>query len=173
MRTKLIVVALVFLVASSTAGVLWDNALQTVRQAITPVGQLELEKLGNLYKAKSFKDVVAEAEQIRQNPQYTSVSAKLLYLEWAADRQIGDVLNGKRLEQQFLKSYPKDDWGADMYWANALDALALADYSEADSNFGIIERDYATTPLARQVLQIQNNLIDAEHLATTRQGYSG
>jgi len=122
------------------------------------IGRLHILRLTCLYKAKQYKAVATETNLCLEDDRYPRRGTQLLYLAWAACRRVGEHEKSSALGARFLKSYPTHPLAADVLYANAMGALAQAEYKKAHGVLSRIAREFPDSRVGGRVEKLLKRL---------------
>src|SRR4051794_39939276 len=112
-------------------------------------------RLKYLYVAHRFRDAAREAATYDADKRCKPYLPQILYLEWLTLRRLDRASDAKRAQATFFERFPENPLGADMYFADAMTAVAASDYDEALRQLEMIEARYATSKLIPRVKEIR------------------
>jgi hypothetical protein len=141
-----------------------DVRLAGLPSGAPPVGaqllqpEIELGNLKNLYLAGRLEELLSRCGRAEHDERFSDRQPQLLYLEWVAERKLGNDMESGRLENIFLERYPREVFAADMYFEQAVCLLAGAQYQAADSKFAMIQNYFPHSKLAERAEQIRRQL---------------
>lgn len=115
-------------------------------------------RLKYLFEARQFDDIMAEAPALIEDEKSASYRPQIIYITWVTNRRKDKHDRADRLQQQFLKRYPKHPLAADIYFSTAMTALAAADYAEAARLLEIIQYRFPDSSLQKRVKEIQERM---------------
>jgi hypothetical protein len=115
-------------------------------------------KLAGLYSSNRFADVVSGCDEAENDDQYKSSRPRILYVQWAAERKLGDIAVSDRVEDTFLREFPEHFLAADMYFKDAKCLLADGQYEEADKKLAMIEDRFPQSPIVDKVQETRKSL---------------
>jgi hypothetical protein len=162
MNLKIVIVAIVFWLASGIGGALWGRINVYLRQLRTPVGVWEMEKVKDSYKAGRFQEALSESQHAAQDERCGEYRPQFLYVEWIVTRRLGRMDESKQIERLFLRKFPGDALGAEMYYASAMKCLANGNYHDAESALFVIENSYSNSRLSKTAKAINDRLLGTE-----------
>lgn len=121
-------------------------------------GRIVVTRMTYLYKAEDYAVVAAEADQCLNEQRYPSRRVQILYLAWASFRRLGQREKAEPLATAFLESFPTHQLAADILYAKAMEALAQADYGEAQTLLERTKREFPESRLAKRVDELLGRL---------------
>jgi hypothetical protein len=121
-------------------------------------GRSALLRLKYLYASDKLKEIPPEALAYRSDRRCETVLPQILYIEWSTLRRLDRQEEAKRVQATFLERFPDNVLGADMYFANAVTALAASDHEEAVRQLDIIEARYPQSKLVPRAKEIRGRL---------------
>lgn len=156
MKRKALAVAVLMWCVSAVGGVLWGHA-ESANQEL-PATQSEIQTLQVLYRAKLFHEAVTESEKAQTNPELQSIRPEAMYVEWAAQRQLGEADTAAQIARRLLQEYPEKLVCADVHFTRAIDSLAAANYAAALTELNVTRVKYPGTNVAVEAERILRNL---------------
>jgi hypothetical protein len=164
MRRKVIVVALVFWIISVIGGATWGRLEQYFHQRAIPPGQVEINDLRDLYKARLFDEVLAECQRAERNAIYLDCEPQIMYIRWATHRRLGRFEDAEHDKEAFIGRFSMHPLAADMHFSTAMDSLAAEDYQMAEQEMNIVQNKFGSTMAAKRSRNILRHLHVAEKL---------
>src|SRR5580658_8928115 len=76
--------------------------------------------LAELFDARRYQDLVSECESLEGDPQYLGAEPQILYIQWVAERKLGNSVESDRIERSFLQQFPRDSLAAEFHFADAM-----------------------------------------------------
>jgi hypothetical protein len=151
-----------------------DRAAEYAKAALaassdpTIYGRAAVIRLKSLYQDGRMNDVMREAARFQSDQRCQSYLSQILYLAWTSSRRENMKEEADRAQEAFLKRYPEHPFGADMYFASALGAMAEGEYSKAlcllknvEAGYGRSRDMYLVKRVKEQIEQImQHNTAD-------------
>ena len=122
--------------------------------------------LAELFDAGRYQDLISECDSLQSEPQYSSAAPQILYIQWVADRKLGNLPESDRIQQSFLQQFPTDSLVAQFDFADAMQLLIDQKFQQADAKLEMITKDFPKTDVAARCAQIRKNL--DQELATAK-----
>jgi tetratricopeptide (TPR) repeat protein len=121
-------------------------------------GKAAMLRLKYLYEAGLFDKVAEETPKFREDKRCEKYLPQIIYIAWVTHRRENRPEEAQKLQDTFLKQYPKHPLCADMYFASAMTALAASNYDEALRQLEIIEYRYSTSAVSTKAKQVRERL---------------
>lgn len=96
-----------------------------------PRGRAAMLRLKFLYGAGELERVIEESDRYLEDPGARPQQPQILYIRWVAARQLNLQVIAGAAHDRFLRAYDSHPLAADLYFADAMEALARSDYDEA------------------------------------------
>jgi outer membrane protein assembly factor BamD (BamD/ComL family) len=158
MKTKVAIVATLFWLVALIGGGLWPRFEQYLQLRRTPPGLLEVQKLNDLYSAGLLREALQECDRADGDARYSAYEPQILFVQWAANRQLGKQEEADRVQQVFLSRFPDNRLSADMHLATAMSLLEAGKYAQANRELMAAEERFAGQEPTAQVQQIRTKL---------------
>jgi hypothetical protein len=152
MKRKLAIVSLLSLLV----GNLWGRFELEWRQMMAPPGQAEVRALCDLYDGGLLTELQDSSNRDLSDARYTAYFPRILYIRWETARRLSMGAEADRIRSRFLLQFPRDPFGADMLWEEAMRLLAAGNYSAADGVLSAIMNRYPASPLRDRAEEILN-----------------
>ena len=123
-------------------------------------GRVAVQRLFYLYGARQMDLVIKENEIRLADPRCRPYLRSLLYIEWLTRRHVGDAEAARHVMGEFLAKFPLDARAADMYVAQALDAMALGELDESIRLLEYVERNFPACGNIGDVRRLRRQLRD-------------
>lgn len=121
--------------------------------------RIAVTRMTYLYKTEDYATVATQVDQWLREQRYPSHRAQLLYLAWASFRRLGEREKADTLADAFLASYPTEPLAADILYAKAMEALAQADYKQAQALLEKTKHEFPESPLGKRVDELLARLV--------------
>ena len=115
-------------------------------------------RLKYLYGAGRLDEIIREARTYQADERCKPRLAEIMYISWVSQRRQNLPAGAEGIRKSFLAKFPDHLLGADMYFAQAMTALAASDYEEALRLLEIIEYRYPTSRILPKAKQIRQRL---------------
>lgn len=112
------------------------------------------------YEAEDFEKLFTLSDAYRNSESIGDYRPQVLYITWVAARRDNRPHLAASVRESFLGDYASHALAADMYFAEAMEALARSDYEEAQRLFEYISYRYPDSRLIERVKEIQERLAD-------------
>ncbi|MEO1236723.1 MAG: hypothetical protein AAFX76_08045 [Planctomycetota bacterium] len=133
---------------SGTSGVSWGGG----------GGKAVMMSLKYLYEAEDFEGLFALSDRYRDDEAVGGFRPQVLYITWVAARRTDRPHLAKTVRQSFLGGYAAHPLAADIYFAEAMEALARSDYDEAQRLLEYVVYRYPESRLIPRVEEIRKRL---------------
>lgn len=174
MTRKLVIISILGLLLSVMAGVMSPSIEHWWTERGIPPGQQMVKRLSQYYQAELYERALAQAKEERDKAENAAYRPQILYIEWVANRRIGQIEQTAVAKAAFLESYPDHRLAADLHFADAMTLLANSEYEQASEKLMLIERkwpDAKVTVRAKKInswLKTTNKVADVQQM---RNGY--
>jgi outer membrane protein assembly factor BamD (BamD/ComL family) len=118
-----------------------------------------------LYAAGLFDQFRSGCQRAEGDRRYSAWQPQILYLEWVAERKLGNTEDGDRRRDIFLSRYPGHALAAGMYFEQAMRLLADGQYDSAKRRLATIVDDFPQSNIAREA-QVMLGQLDAVALSS-------
>jgi len=125
-------------------------------------GKAVMLSLKYQYEAENYEGLFALSDEYRGNELVGAYRAQVLYITWVAARRNDRAHLAKSVREDFLGDYPGHLLAADIYFAQAMEALARSDYEEAQRLLEYVSYRYPDSRLITRVEEIQKRLAEQE-----------
>jgi len=159
MKTKAVVVALVFWFCSIIIGGGWGS-LETYMNGRPTASEVELQKLQMLYSERNFGDVVKECHDVEHDDSYLACRAQVLYIHWMACRSSGDQQQSYEIGRQFLFHYPEHELGIEMRFEYAKTMIDESRYGDALREIDYIQAHYPAADITWEMRLMRTQLAE-------------
>ena len=113
-----------------------------------------------LYEAKDFEALFTLSDKHRDTEAVGAYRPQVLYITWVAARRADRPHLAEIVRESFLTDYAAHTLAADIYFAEAMDALARSDYDAAQRLLEYIVYRYPESRLINRVEDIRKRLDD-------------
>jgi hypothetical protein len=127
--------------------------------------EVGLRNLKDLYAAGLFDQFRSGCQRAEGDRRYSAWQPQILYLEWVAERKLGNTEDGDRRRDIFLSRYPGHALAAGMYFEQAMRLLADGQYDSAKRRLATIVDDFPQSNIAREA-QVMLGQLDAVALSS-------
>lgn len=128
-------------------------------------GRAVMLSLKYAYEAEDFEKLFALSDAYRGAEETGAYRPQVLYISWVAARRDNRPHLAKTVREAFLSGYAGHPLAADIYFAEAMEALARSDYDEAQRLLEYIVYRYPDSRLIKRVEEIQQRLTSQETAA--------
>jgi tetratricopeptide (TPR) repeat protein len=122
-------------------------------------GKAALVRLMYLCEGKEYAQVIEMASRCEDDRRCKPYAAHILYVAWVAARRANRKPDAHKIQERFLKTFPKHPLCADMYYDCAMAALARRDPKEALRLLDIIEYRFPKSSIMRKVKSIRPQIM--------------
>jgi hypothetical protein len=119
-----------------------------------------LRNLKDLYAAGRFGAVLARCARAEHDQRYSDRQPQILYIRFAAERNLGDAVGSARLRDLFLERYPNDALAAYMYFDQGISLLAEGNYQRARDRFTAIDERFPNSGVAERAKEFEMHLVE-------------
>jgi outer membrane protein assembly factor BamD (BamD/ComL family) len=123
-----------------------------------PVNPTIESHLTELFDAGQYQDVINECESDESEPRYARSQPRILYIQWVAQRKLGNLADSDRTKDAFLEQFPNHTLAAEFHFADAMQLLVDQNYQAADKKLAAIETDFPTADVTRRCAETRKNL---------------
>ena len=125
-------------------------------------GRAVMLSLKYRYEQEDYAALFALNDQYRDDKRVGAYRLQALYITWVAARRSDRPHLAKAVREAFLGDYAGHPLAADIYFAEAMEALARSDYDEAQRLLEYIAYRYPDSRLIARVQEIQGRLAAQE-----------
>ena len=123
-----------------------------------PRGRAAMLRLKFLYGAGELERVIEESDRHLEDPGVRAQQPQILYIRWVAARQLDLQAVAGAAHDRFLQEHDDHPLAADLYFADAMEALARSDYDEAGRLLEFIVFRFPESRLVERARSIQQRL---------------
>jgi hypothetical protein len=137
-----------------------DEMQRLLQQSLSTdaYGKAAMLHIKYLYENRQWKQAVAQATEFRKDERVKSYLPQIFYVAWVSSRQDGNVKEADTWQTDFLTQFPNHSLAADIYFAKAMEMLALGKYDEAEQLLEFIEHRFPNSALLERTREIRNRL---------------
>jgi len=128
-------------------------------------GRAAMLRLKYLYEAESYEALFASSDLYLPDDRIGGYRPQGLYITWVAARRNDRPHLAESMKKEFQSKFAAHPLAADMYFAEAMEALARSDYDEAERLLEYIAYRYPESRLIQRVAEIQKRLTEAKNTA--------
>lgn len=158
MTHKLIIMAALAWLACVVGGAVCGRLEGRAQHSVRSRDQQELAKLQDLYAARLFDETCRECELAAHDPNCGPIRCQVMYIRWAALRQLGQGDAAGERGREFIQTYPESALAADVHFAAATDGMRRSDFVEAERELDVVVRNYPLAPVQKQAGAMLENL---------------
>jgi hypothetical protein len=164
MTRKIIIVAVVVWLAALAGGVFWGVIEKAWRRPLPP-GEVEVQKLKDLYGAQLYDETLAECDRAEKDPKFANYLPQILYIRWSVFLREGKLEESSIAGQQMLERFPDHVLSSDIHFNDAMKLLADGNYAEVDRKLAMIETKFPSAASIKKVTEIRKRLRSASTTA--------
>jgi hypothetical protein len=164
-RRRLMMLALAGVLFLALPALCW---LILARVFNPPVHPTIESHLSELFNAGRYQDVVNECKSDESDPRYFESQPQILYIQWVAQRKLGNLGQSDRIKDAFLERFPDHALAAEFRFVDAMQLLVDQNYQAADKELAAIEKDFPTAEVTSRCAEIWKNL--DRYLADAKKG---
>lgn len=116
-------------------------------------------RLKYLYEGWQFEQVLAESPVYEADPRCREILPTIIYIAWASARRGGQADEAERLQKHFLKAFPEHELGAEIYFALAMQAIALNQHDKALELLKVVEQRYPESRMLAEARKVQTYVV--------------
>jgi tetratricopeptide (TPR) repeat protein len=111
-----------------------------------------------LYESQQFSAVVSAVPHDTEDERLRKHVPEILYVLWVTHRRLDQAAEAAKVQEMFLKKFPRHPLGADMYFASAMSALVASKPADAVQLLEALEHRYPTSKLIPKAHELQRQL---------------